>query len=373
MPEKRCDILFVAPRFHTNQAGLVRALSIGGCVCHFIAERIGPTEDHRYLVPQVLRTKNILGVSLPPIYGLAVALSSLSPRLVVIRNPHHLYGLIVLLLAWVMRRNIFLYTQHPYFSTHGGLMRGVKRLLAFPAGATWITPCLGDRQIGAPIPKSKYVPFCIGDLGDVSALRPYSAGKRLIAVGKMADRKRHIELVRALAELPRQDWHLTIVGESSTQSHEDYLSRLRVAVRESGCEDKIEIRVNVSTMKMPEYYADHDVMVLASRDEPASVSILEAMAAGLFVVSGKGNGTSCYVIHGVTGMTFSEAPAWSMRDVLSAVVDIPWHQIRRGGALGRKYAELFHGVTATNRRFYEYMKVGEGGRRAKASEIRGRT
>jgi glycosyltransferase involved in cell wall biosynthesis len=368
---ERCDVLFVAPRFHTNQAGLVRALTLGGYICRFIVERIGSTEDHRTLIPQVIRQKKFFGLLVPPIFDLANALISLSPRLVVIRNPHHPYGLVVFLIAMAMRRKILLYTQHPFFSTHRVLTRGVKRFMALIGGATWITPCLGNRAVGLPISKSKYVPFCIVDSVGAQSSRPSSSVKRLLAVGKMTDRKQHIELVRALAQLPNREWRLTIVGESSTPSHDHYLDRLRLAVRESGCEKKIVIRINVPAEKMLEYYDDNDVMILASRDERASVTILEAMAAGLFVVSGKGNGTACYIIQGVTGFVFSETSEREMREMLSMVFAVPGRQIRRGGALGKRYAAMFHGVAPTIIRFGKYVKPRSVRDHAKRVDIPG--
>src|SRR5690625_5554899 len=47
-------ILFVAPRFHTNQVPLMEALLAGGHQVQFHVERVRPSEDHSLVTPRVI-------------------------------------------------------------------------------------------------------------------------------------------------------------------------------------------------------------------------------------------------------------------------------------------------------------------------------
>jgi hypothetical protein len=49
-------ILFVAPRYHTNQVEIVRTLLACGHQVWFHAATIGPTENHLAVVPHVHET-----------------------------------------------------------------------------------------------------------------------------------------------------------------------------------------------------------------------------------------------------------------------------------------------------------------------------
>ena len=95
------------------------------------------------------------------------------------------------------------------------------------------------------------------------------------AVGSLTVRKRHRQLLRAMAELlkVRPDAHLVLMGEGSLRSE------LEAEVRRLG----IEQRVHLPGMLVPaiSYVRDLSIFVLPSSEEGLSNALLEAMMAGV--------------------------------------------------------------------------------------------
>ena len=80
----------------------------------------------------------------------------------------------------------------------------------------------------------------------------------------------------------------------------------------------------------------HDLFVLASRDEPAAVSHLEAMAHSLPVVCSDANGTSCYVRHGENGFIFRSGDIDDLTACIERVIKDREHLLE----MGRRSYEL---------------------------------
>ena len=64
---------------------------------------------------------------------------------------------------------------------------------------------------------------------------------------------------------------------------------------------KFNILVNNKPSAVQKLYKNHDLFVLPSVNEPASISNLEAMAYGLPVITTDSNNTSCYTEDGENG------------------------------------------------------------------------
>jgi glycosyltransferase involved in cell wall biosynthesis len=105
------------------------------------------------------------------------------------------------------------------------------------------------------------------------------AAHRLIAAGRLVNQKGYDLLLRAFAEVaPRHpDWRLDIFGRGN------HHARLEQAVLDLGLTGRA--RINPPTDRLGERMAEASTYVLSSRFEGFPLVLLEAMAAGLAVVS----------------------------------------------------------------------------------------
>jgi len=112
----------------------------------------------------------------------------------------------------------------------------------------------------------------------------------LLFVGSGFERKGLLYLVRAMGLLKDRDVRLLVVGKGSTARY----------IREAdnlGVKDRINFAGPVKDAK--KYYRAGDIFILPSIYEPFSNACLEAMAAGLPVVTSRVNGVSEILTEGV--------------------------------------------------------------------------
>lgn len=106
-------------------------------------------------------------------------------------------------------------------------------------------------------------------------------------------------LIKAITQL--EDIKLTIVGPYD----EDYYKNLREIIVESGSSYRIKFIGPVFDINEKiKLFNDHDIFVLPSHREAMPQSLIEAMAAGLLVISSKTDGGKELINHGETGYLF---------------------------------------------------------------------
>jgi glycosyltransferase involved in cell wall biosynthesis len=132
---------------------------------------------------------------------------------------------------------------------------------------------------------------------------------KLIAVGKMEKRKRHFELVEVISRIlnmhPSKKICMTIVGESTTLSHEVYYIELLKLITDKGLHEKVNIKLNISNHEVLDILQRSDILISNSVNEPAGFSIVEGMAAGLCVLAVENQGTSSYIDDKLNGFLFN--------------------------------------------------------------------
>lgn len=348
--------VFTAPRFHTNQRYPFKALLDAGHEVTVLALRRGQSEAYDVLWPQVLgcsttfdslrRLASVLPrVSWSDVGGMPPALTfwremrRLRPHAVIVRNPSSAYGRLAVLIARLMGSRIILYNQMPRHREVRGAKLFMQRLMLFMTGAAWFTPVLGDPgRYPMPRPAPRYVPFVIPPQISPDARRWFADGcANLLHVGKFQPRKNHRMFLEAVAGLSqRYEISATIVGECSTPAHRAELEAVIQLRERLGLKNVVKIETNVPHLDMAERYREHDLFVLASRNEPAAVSHLEAMAHGLPVICSDANGTSCYVRHGENGFVFRSGEV----DDLAACIEGVIEDRERLVEMGRRSYEL---------------------------------
>ena len=147
---------------------------------------------------------------------------------------------------------------------------------------------------------------------DVEEWRPAGPGPgvahgplRLVATQRMAPRKRVAPLVELVAEAHRRlgpgpggapRIHLTVIGSGPEET------RVRALVRRHGLEDVVSLLGGLRRDELAARYAQEHVFVAPAHLEAFGIAGLEARAAGLPVVAGRGTGISEYITDGVDGL-----------------------------------------------------------------------
>jgi len=111
----------------------------------------------------------------------------------------------------------------------------------------------------------------------------------ILAVGGIEPRKGSDTLVRAIASMRQSGRHpvLAVVGGHSFQDYRAYRERVLASLPEAGLrlDDDVVLLGTVSDADLPAWYAAADVLAFPSTKEGWGLAVLEAMAAGLPVVT----------------------------------------------------------------------------------------
>ena len=162
-------------------------------------------------------------------------------------------------------------------------------------------------------------------------------------VGRLVPIKDHATLFQAMALLPAGPWapHLLVVGDGEERP------RLERLAGRLGLDARIHFlgwRADLETI-LPEL----DVVICASRNEGTPVALIEAMAAGVPVLSTEVGGVADLVAHGETGWMVPPADPGAMAEGIRHLLAEPG--LRAGLAeAGRRVALERHGVTGLIRR-----------------------
>ena len=363
-------ILYVAPRYHTNQVPIMEGFLKAGDEVTFVSQYRSSTEDYSMLKPVVLGypayfrfllscykgMKKIMGKTgkefvIQSKFGPLPAgrfrkiLKEKKPDLVVMRD-RSVYNIGV---TWVCRRMkipALLYTQSPYWENveeKGGAVRAFFRA---NTPRMRITPVLGEEKAGKTHRKkgTYYVPFVM-EPHIAPEEKPHFLDDKvqILGIGKYEGQKRH-EMLRQLTEdlknkKPFYPFHVTIVGAVDTEEHRRYIARMETFIKEHRLEDFITLKRNFNISQVYGEYRKADIFVLPSRGEVASISHLEAMSCSLPVICSDSNGTACYIEQDENGYIFKDAEYGDFKQYVERLVEDRGKILRMGEASYRLVKE----------------------------------
>ena len=177
--------------------------------------------------------------------------------------------------------------------------------------------------------------------GDGAAREPVAGDGplRLLFVGRLVERKGVEVLVRALPRvLEERDAVLTVVGEGEREG------AIRVAAREAGVEDRVELTGYVSREELSRRYASCDIFVLPAvvdrkgDTEGLGVVLLEALKHERPVVASRVGGIPDIVEEGRTGWLVPPGDAAALADRILELARLP-RKARRTAREGRAIVE----------------------------------
>ena len=159
---------------------------------------------------------------------------------------------------------------------------------------------------------------------DVDAFRPREERRaeealRVLCVGRLIEHKGQHDLLEAIASVARtgRNIRLTLVGEGKEKV------KLQTLARTLGIEHLVDFRGQRGRTDMPGLYADADVFALPSYQEAMNLSIMEAMAAGLPILTTKTGGTEELIVEGRNGHTFEWGDVPRLSELLTRMADDP--------------------------------------------------
>jgi glycosyltransferase involved in cell wall biosynthesis len=313
-------MLFVAPRFHTNQVQLTKKLLEEKHEVSFHVANIGPTEDHNLIVPTTFKQSK-LSVIVEKIFGKGASVrknyfpnplsywrvfKQLKPEMVVIRDPYKLFSLMAAFYARLTNARIVFYTQENLYRSRSWRLRLKQKLTISFFKAAWMTPIKSNTDPGKNnmLKYMYYVPLPVTVITEDKSNNPIAnEGPKILMVGKYhQERKKHVLFIRALGRLKnRYRFTATIVGECATAAQQLNLNTIRQEVDNLKLTGLIDFKQNVPYHKMADLYAAHHIFVLPAINEQYGVSVNEAMGYGLPVICTDSCGAQFNITSGQNG------------------------------------------------------------------------
>ena len=294
-------ILFIAPRFHTNQFQTIKVLMKKNTV-YFFSLFKGKTEDYRFVTPLIVEQSKIskyfqskLSLRfdtfyIPKISKLFKKINKIKPDLIIIRIYSRPLKYIVSIIAKIVGCKLVYYDQTNSFGFRD-LMSFLKFIefnfskLIF--GAAVYSTILKDPK------KYNSLPF---DVKTKKKKNKLKTKFQILTIGKFQQRKGHLLIVKALKKLiVKYNISLTLIGEVSNNEHNENYKKIKNYIKENNLTKNCKIITNVKYKNIYYYFNNCNLYVLPSHSEPAAVSILEAQGIGRPVVCSDTCGTRYYL------------------------------------------------------------------------------
>ena len=225
-------------------------------------------------------------------------------------------------------KNVVIYTQYPIYgrkNEHGSF---VSRIFMSLAPSAVFSPVFyrGEyrtKKIRTGL--AKYFIPLICDKPQTVRSEYCSDGKiRLLDIGKYREYKNHFFVVDAISKVKHPErFELTIIGQLSNEAERKYYGELERYVKEKHLENIIHLRGHVDFNEMESVYENHDILLLASKNETAGMVILEAMSKGLCVVSSINCGLTSYLDEYKCGLSFKIKTPDDLVELLNKLEETP--------------------------------------------------
>jgi glycosyltransferase involved in cell wall biosynthesis len=161
---------------------------------------------------------------------------------------------------------------------------------------------------------------------------------RLLYVGRVIPRKGILSLIDAFAQIAGARGGATLVIAGETETDPIYVERCRARVAAAGMADRVRFTGGLAPDAVRAEYAACDLVLLASEQETAPVTIAEAMAAGRAVVTTDVGGCGAMVEDGVCGRVVPPGAVAALAAAVLELLAAPG-RIREMGQAARAAAE----------------------------------
>lgn len=316
------NILFIAPRLHSNQSDLIKKLNKEEHNLKFLVMGISQSEDHSVIKPIKIKNSvfNRLNFKnhnekdfakwamskIPSIFQIISEIISFKPDVIILRGATTpVYSKIVLPIAKIMNIKVVFYTQGPLYVSEISFLKKCYISFINLLNIKWYTTVLfNDNNIVGKkkVPYLTYIPFFKELKIDKVQIKKHETLK-ILCIGKYQFSKNIKLLLEVINELNNKNYNfeLTVIGSTGNDLREKYFDEVNVYLKENNLIEKVNLLKNVPFEDIENYYQSHDIFILPSIKEPASISQIEAMSYGLPVICSSDNGTAHYVQNGING------------------------------------------------------------------------
>ncbi len=232
----------------------------------------------------------------------------------------------------------------------------LKRIFEFSDCINTVSKDLQSMVLSLGINPDKIETFTLGIDTDKFAFvtRPEisrSGVLKLICTRRLEPVFDHRTIIRALALLKKNglEFQMTFIGDGSL------LDELTQQVKDAGLDDSVNFLGRVHNDNLPEVFGRHDVYLSASLWDGASLSLLEAMATGLFPVVSDIKANSAWLKHNVDGLLHKVGDAEDLANNILHLRDHP--QLLTDAAEGNRKRVIESGDRNTNMKHLERVYV----------------
>ncbi len=331
-------ILFLLPRYHTNIIETIKSHQKLGHTVEMHVKNYGFVEDYTLIKP-IIFPESFLTKYLKKIFKINTINNSFYlPKLIkyffylkkrrydyaIMRVHGFFYTYLISIILKLCKVNIIYYQQtnidlsfleNKFYLFNIRKLDFYLRLKLF--NAKWVTPLKND-YYNIPLINIHFLPFVVKiykqDL-DFSNLK-------ILTIGKFVKRKNHFFLIESIMSLIKNhNIKITIIGEVSNNEHQKYFEKLINFVKYNNLERYVLIKKNIQHKKIYDYYSSHNLFVLPSTNEPASISLLEAMGFGLPCICSNTCGTKTYIKEKYNGYIFENNNKQDLKDKINLFVN----------------------------------------------------
>ncbi|MFH1590544.1 MAG: glycosyltransferase family 4 protein [archaeon] len=299
-----------------------------------------------------IKSKFELDYGVPNIKKLKHIIKQFNPNITIIKSYQNVLALSVLFILKSANKKAILFLQTGKNHIKGSkiLLKLYMRFLRSMNVVYFITPITKTQRIlqGLGIDNCSYIPFAV-DVTDFT--KNHFCGRKIniICVGKFVSRKNQIMLLKSIKAIRRiHDVKLNLIGEVADKT---YLRDVLAYISENNLSSIVKVKHHISYEKMINEYRSNDLFILPSYKEPASYSIVEAMANKLPVICSSDCGTQCYVQEGKTGFIFASQNETDLTDKILLALQSRKRLIEMG-VRGFEFAQKYHSL----RHFYHQFR-----------------
>ncbi|MFW5879379.1 MAG: glycosyltransferase family 4 protein [bacterium] len=312
-------IFFIAPRYHTNQVHVVKAMQEDGHDVYFHVTQKGPTEDYTSVVPIVFKQSKVSKAICklfgegghttprlcPSIIRYYKEIKNLSPDIVIIRNPYRWFSKLAAFYSLMLNVKIVFYTQEPLHRKIKKRTKLKKMFYIEMFNAAWMTPIIGDsKRQNKSVQGMFYVPLPVHVEQPHKLTRPRDPREtKILCIGKYHQNRKKLKLFIDSLYLLKDDhnFEATIIGECVTDEQKKKYDLLNKYIEDKNLKSQIRLLKNIPYAEMVKQYKSHDLFVLPAINEPYAISVCEALGFGLPVICTDTCGARFHITNGVNG------------------------------------------------------------------------